>query len=109
MNNTDTNSIDLTTSGTDTFEVLASTVKITLEDITKDPSSGSWGEGNFTFNITANTTGINNITVFLWTGSSSNGPWSLVGQQNYTPDHVFGTPQQFNFSKFFNCGVSITL
>ncbi|MFH0929623.1 MAG: hypothetical protein V1818_04740, partial [Candidatus Aenigmatarchaeota archaeon] len=101
MNNSDTLEVDYETSGTDSFNVLLTDVKIFLENVTKYPSSGSWGGGNFTFNVTVNTTGINNATVFLWISNSSDGPWTLLGQKNYT---IGGSAwQTLNFSKRFDC------
>ena len=78
MNDTDDDEIDEETAGTDTFSVLASDVTIPLEDVTVNPPTGTWGGGNFTFNVTVNTTGINNVTVFLWTRLGTSGSWSLL-------------------------------
>jgi hypothetical protein len=102
MNNSNTNLNDKETSGTDTLNVLATDVKIFLENATENPPTGSWGGGNFTFNVTVNTTGANNVTVFLWTGKGPSGPWTLIEQQNYTIPS--GGWQKFNFSKKYDCG-----
>ncbi|MFH1473362.1 MAG: hypothetical protein ABIE55_00555, partial [Candidatus Aenigmatarchaeota archaeon] len=101
MNNSDTYVIDEETTGTDSFDVLASDVKIYMENVTKYPTTGSWGGGNFTFNVTVNTSGINNVSVFLWTSNSSTGPWTLIEEQNYTIPP--GDWQQFNFSNAYYC------
>jgi len=101
MNNTDANEIDESTSGTDSFSVTTSDIRIFLENVTQYPSSGSWGGGNFTFNVTVNTTGVDNVTVFLWTSNESTGPWSLIDQQNYSIPP--GDWQTLNFSKAFSC------
>ncbi|NIM46746.1 MAG: hypothetical protein GTN40_01140, partial [Candidatus Aenigmarchaeota archaeon] len=64
MNNTNTLAADHETSGTDSFDVLTSAIRIFLENVTVGSSCGgytcSWGGGNFTFNVTVNTTGVNN-------------------------------------------------
>ena len=60
------------------------TIKIFLENVTQNPNSSQWGGTPFTFNVTVNTTGENNVTVFLWEGSGATGPWNLIGQENYT-------------------------
>ncbi|NIO22630.1 MAG: hypothetical protein GTN38_01200, partial [Candidatus Aenigmarchaeota archaeon] len=101
MNNTQSGETeDETSEGT--FDVNAPpAVSISLENVTQYPSSGSWGGGNFTFNVTVNTTGINNVTVYLWVGNDSAGPWELIGQDDYTIPP--GGWQQLNFSKEFTC------
>ncbi|MCK5233849.1 MAG: hypothetical protein KAJ91_03455, partial [Candidatus Aenigmarchaeota archaeon] len=83
------------------FDVLTSDVQIYLENGFVSPSSGSWGGGNFTFNVSVNTTGINNVTVFLWTGPSAAGPWTSRGQQNYTIPP--GDWQNITVSQNFGC------
>jgi len=78
-----------------------SDIRIFLEDVNQNPPSGQWGGTAFTFNVTVNTTGVDNVTVFLWTGPDSTGPWSQIGQGQYniTP----GGWQQLNFTKYFGC------
>ncbi|MBR9680050.1 MAG: hypothetical protein GOU99_03305, partial [Candidatus Altiarchaeota archaeon] len=101
--NNNTGATEDETSGTDSFDVNQPSVDtVYLENITQDPASAQWGGTEFKFNVTVNSTGSSNVTVFLWTGPSFTGPWGLVNQTNYSIPP--GGWQELNFTTEFSCG-----
>ncbi|MBR9679364.1 MAG: hypothetical protein GON13_03795, partial [Nanoarchaeota archaeon] len=101
MVNNVTGLVENETNGLDSFEVKVSSYKIPLENASINVSTGEWGSTTFKFNVTVNTTGVNNVTVYLWDSNDSSGPWTLIGEDNYTIDD--GNWQTLNFTKEYNC------